>query len=124
MGIRVGVFGAGGRMGATVCAAVAEDLELDLVAAIDPAHAGDVVEGMTVVAEASEVGAQIDVVIDFTLISAARANAQWAAENGVHAVIGTSGFNTDAFDSHRPAFPRSTCVTPPNFASRSVLMIV
>jgi 4-hydroxy-tetrahydrodipicolinate reductase len=124
MGIRVGVFGAGGRMGATVCAAVAEDLELDLVAAIDPAHAGDVVEGMTVVAEASEVGAQIDVVIDFTLISAARANAQWAAENGVHAVIGTSGFNADDFDRLRAAFTRSNCVIAPNFAIGAVLMIV
>ena len=123
MGIRVGVFGAGGRMGAAVCAAVAEDLELDLVAAIDPAHAGDVVEGMTVVAEASEVGAQIDVVIDFTLISAARANAQWAAENGVHAVIGTSGFNADDFDRLRAAFTRSNCVIAPNFAIGAVLMM-
>ena len=37
---RVGVFGAGGRMGATVCHAVANDAELDLVAAVDPYHLG------------------------------------------------------------------------------------
>ena len=39
--IRVGVFGAGGRMGATVCGAVMADPELELVAAVDPYHAGD-----------------------------------------------------------------------------------
>ena len=38
--IRVGVFGAGGRMGSTVCAAVAADPELELVAAVDPYHSG------------------------------------------------------------------------------------
>src|SRR6476659_2880621 len=38
--IRVGVFGAGGRMGSTVCGAVAADPELALVAAVDPYHAG------------------------------------------------------------------------------------
>jgi 4-hydroxy-tetrahydrodipicolinate reductase len=40
MAIRVGVFGAGGRMGATVCQAVAADPHLELVAAVDPLHAG------------------------------------------------------------------------------------
>ena len=34
--IRVGVFGAGGRMGATVCDAVMADPDLELVAAVDP----------------------------------------------------------------------------------------
>ena len=38
--IRVGVFGAGGRMGATVCQAVLDEPELELVAAVDPHHAG------------------------------------------------------------------------------------
>ena len=35
MAIRVGVFGAGGRMGATVCQAVAADPDLELVAAVE-----------------------------------------------------------------------------------------
>ena len=38
MAMRVGVFGAAGRMGATVCAAVTADPELELVAAVDPRH--------------------------------------------------------------------------------------
>ena len=40
MTIRVGVFGAAGRMGRTVCEAVMGDPELELVAAIDPQHDG------------------------------------------------------------------------------------
>ena len=38
--MRVGGVRAGGRMGATVCRAVAGDPELELVAAVDPHHAG------------------------------------------------------------------------------------
>ncbi|MGZ8753417.1 MAG: 4-hydroxy-tetrahydrodipicolinate reductase, partial [Acidimicrobiia bacterium] len=38
--IKVGVFGAGGRMGATVCRAVLDDPNLELVAAVDPERAG------------------------------------------------------------------------------------
>src|SRR5439155_307276 len=38
--IRVGVFGAGGRMGSTVCRAVSDAPDMELVAAVDPVHAG------------------------------------------------------------------------------------
>ena len=38
--IRVAVFGAAGRMGATVCRAVLGDPQLELVAAVDPLHTG------------------------------------------------------------------------------------
>ena len=38
--IKVGVFGAAGRMGATVCQAVVADPDLELVAAVDPLHTG------------------------------------------------------------------------------------
>src|SRR5258706_541559 len=54
--IRVGVFGAGGRMGATVCGVVAADPDLELVAAIDPAHGGEQVEGLEIVAEGARGG--------------------------------------------------------------------
>ena len=45
--IRVGVHGAGGRMGTTVCAAVAADDELELVAAVDPDEVKDDRNGVT-----------------------------------------------------------------------------
>jgi 4-hydroxy-tetrahydrodipicolinate reductase len=121
--IRIGVFGAGGRMGATVCAAVAADPELRLTAAIDPAHTGEQVEGLSIVADPSAVPADVDVVIDFTQVAAARANVLWAAEHGVHAVVGTSGFGSDDHDLFRSAFTRSNCVIAPNFALGAVMMI-
>ncbi|HLH27460.1 MAG TPA: 4-hydroxy-tetrahydrodipicolinate reductase, partial [Acidimicrobiales bacterium] len=69
--IKVGVFGAAGRMGQEVCRAVAEDPDLELVARVDPqAGLGD---DMSVA----------DVAVDFTVASSARANARWCAEHGV-----------------------------------------
>ena len=123
MAIRVGVFGAGGRMGATVCEAVAGDSALELVAAIDPAHAGETVEGAVIVADPTAIDVELDVVIDFTQVDAARANVLWAAEHGVHAVVGTSGFGDDDLERFRAVFTRSNCVIAPNFAIGAVLMI-
>jgi 4-hydroxy-tetrahydrodipicolinate reductase len=122
--IRVGVFGAGGRMGATVCGAVSSDPALELVAAIDPAHAGETVEGISIVADPSELnGDDVDVVIDFTHLDAARGNVLWAAEHGVHAVVGTTGFDASDLEHFRGAFTKSNCVIAPNFAIGAVLMI-
>jgi DNA-directed RNA polymerase specialized sigma24 family protein len=45
--VRVGVVGAGGRMGQAVCAAVAATHDLELVAAVDP-HATGTVEGVPI----------------------------------------------------------------------------
>jgi 4-hydroxy-tetrahydrodipicolinate reductase len=132
MTIRVAVFGATGRMGSLVCRAVADDPELALVGAIDPHHAGfDLqhatgveVPGVTVDPDPSVlVDRGVDVVVDFTLIDAARANVAWAAENGVHAVVGTSGFGEDDFARARKAFTRSNCLVAPNFAIGAVLMM-
>src|SRR5207253_365684 len=73
--IKVGVFGAGGRMGSTVCRAVAADADLTLVAAIDPHHAGldaravtgAEVSGLQVVSEVEgPARATVDVAVDFT----------------------------------------------------------
>ena len=48
MGIRVGVVGAGGKMGTAVCAAVSADPALELVAAVDPFAKGQERSGMTI----------------------------------------------------------------------------
>src|ERR1044071_10171020 len=96
--IRVGVFGAAGRMGATVCRAVLDDPELELVAAVDPMHAGLDLRQCGVDASlqmARHAGAlldaEADVAVDFTVVDAARDNVAWCADNGVHAVVGTTG---------------------------------
>lgn len=124
MTIRVGVFGAGGKMGSTVCAAVGVDRELDLVAAVDPFAAGRSMLG-TIVSDsaAAMVEAGVDVAIDFTVLEAARKNIAFCAANGIHAVVGTTGFTDDDVEGFRAAFTRSNCLIAPNFAIGAVLMM-
>jgi 4-hydroxy-tetrahydrodipicolinate reductase len=124
MTIRVGVFGAGGRMGATVCDAVAADAELELVAAVDPHAAGREVHGITIAAEPkalADAGAQV--AIDFTVAAAARENLAWCALHGLHAVVGTTGLGDDDVALFRERFTRSNCLLAANFAISAVLMM-
>src|SRR3954454_2863925 len=123
MTIRVGVFGAGGRMGATVCTAVAADADLDLVAAVDPGHVGEEVEGVVIEGDPGVMASGVEVAVDFTALVAARTNARWCADQGVHAVIGTTGFTTADIDDLTSAFTTSNCLLAPNFAIGAVLMM-
>ncbi len=125
---RVGVFGAAGRMGATVCAALKADPDLELVAAVDPAHSGEKLEPAGLVAAAgpeamAEAGVQV--AVDFTVAGAAAANAGWCARNNVHAVIGTTGFSAEVLEEMRSLFEAShaNCLVAPNFAIGAVLMM-
>ncbi|MGH9149223.1 MAG: 4-hydroxy-tetrahydrodipicolinate reductase [Acidimicrobiales bacterium] len=129
--MRVGVFGAGGRMGSAVCRALRADPDLDLVAAVDPSHAGIDLhqvtgdgEGLLVAggAEAFQ-DAGVEVAVDFTRVEAARANLAWCAEQGVHAVVGTTGFHPGDYERLAGAFTRSNCLVAPNFAIGAVLMM-
>jgi 4-hydroxy-tetrahydrodipicolinate reductase len=132
MTIRVGVFGAGGRMGSTVCRAVAGDPDLTLVGAVDPHHSGldlrhatgvDVPDLHIDPDPSMLLDAGVDVVVDFTVLDASRKNLAWAAENGVHAVVGTTGLTEDDHAALAKAFTRSNCVIAPNFAIGAVLMM-
>ncbi len=129
--IKVGVFGAGGRMGATVCQAVHDDPELSLVAAVDPSYSG--IDLRTVTGVDAEIKLSrsavafersgAEVVVDFTERAAAVDNLVWCADNGVHAVVGTTGFSDDDLELFRSRFTRSNCVIAPNFAIGAVLMM-
>ncbi|MSW29421.1 MAG: hypothetical protein F2867_03930, partial [Actinobacteria bacterium] len=107
MTLRVGVFGAGGKMGSTVCRAVDGDPGLELVAAVDPQHAGlDLLQvtgsdqPFQVAADGQAfLDANVDVVVDFTHLEAARSNLLWLAEHGIHAVTGTTGFSDADIES-------------------------
>ena len=130
--IRVGVFGAGGRMGVTVCQAVASDDRLELVAAVDPFHAGlDIgqvakIESLDIQVSSSAdalLRAEAEVAIDFTHIDAARENLRYLAENGIHAVVGTTGFGEDDYNEAKSIFTKSNCLIAPNFAIGAVLMM-
>lgn len=130
--INVGVFGAGGRMGAEVCRTVAADPALSLVAAIDPLKAGiDLrqatgIDGVSLQLAAGPDGLTAggaDVAVDFTHREAAMDNMRWCAAHGVHAVVGTTGFSAEDLDELRALFTSSNCVIAPNFAIGAVLMM-
>ncbi len=131
--IRVGVFGAGGRMGSTVCHAVHGAPDMELVAAVDPQHAGIDIDQLglhgTGLQISSKAGALADagaqVAIDFTVVDAARENLRWCAENGVHAVVGTTGFSDPDLNELAGLFGRgeANALIAPNFAIGAVLMM-
>ena len=123
---RIGVSGAGGRMGATVCQAVSLDPALELVAAVDPGAAGAVVEGVTIAAEPrafADAGAEV--VVDFTVAEAARRTVPWLAMHGIHAVVGTTGLTDDDLAGFAEEFGEGgpNCVVAANFSISAVLMM-
>jgi 4-hydroxy-tetrahydrodipicolinate reductase len=112
-------------MGATVCQAVQETSDLELVAAVDPFAAGRDVEKVTIAATAdalTEAGAEV--AVDFTVAEAARENLRWCAAHDVHAVVGTSGLSDDDLSELAGVFAASNAnaVIAPNFAIGAVLM--
>jgi 4-hydroxy-tetrahydrodipicolinate reductase len=124
--IRVGVNGAGGRMGTAVCAAVSVDPALTLVAAVDPHAVGDDRAGVAVAHDLRAFAdAACDVVVDFTVADAARTSVPWLAMHGIHAVVGTTGLDDADIDAFRQAFGDGPahCLLAPNFAISAVLMI-
>jgi 4-hydroxy-tetrahydrodipicolinate reductase len=129
--IRVGVFGAAGRMGSTVCQAVLGDPDLALVAAVDPFHSGidlrhaaGVESDLMVASDAAALAdAGAEVVVDFTSLEPARANLAFAAEHGIHAVVGTTGFTDEDHARFGAEFTKSSCLIAPNFAIGAILMM-
>jgi 4-hydroxy-tetrahydrodipicolinate reductase len=127
MATRVGVLGATGRMGRSVCAAVAADPDLELVAAVNLAT-GEAVEGVDVADRREallEAGAQV--AVDFTHPSAVLDNVLWCVSNGVHTVVGTTGMTPEDLERITTAIDdaggRSNVFVAPNFAIGAVLMM-
>lgn len=99
-------------MGEEVCRAINADPGTELVARID---LDDSLEQLT--------EQRADVVVDFTVVDAARETLHFAAANGIHAVVGTTGFSDEDLESFRAAFTASNALIAPNFAIGAVLMI-
>jgi 4-hydroxy-tetrahydrodipicolinate reductase len=110
--IRVAVAGAAGRMGATVCEAVQDAQDMELVARADPALGTTLEQALA---------ADPDVLVDFTVPDTALANARQAVAAGVHVVIGTTGFDAGELENLQGA-PANVFVAP-NFAIGAVLMM-
>jgi len=138
--MRVGVVGAGGRMGREVCRTVLGRPGLSLAAAVDPGYAGrtvaDVIgtdepspEALTVTADVSTLtAAEVDVIVDFTHLEISRATLAHCASAGIHAVVGTTGFTGEDLDDLAELFvPGSVnganCIVAANFAIGAVLMM-
>ncbi|HEV2770721.1 MAG TPA: dihydrodipicolinate reductase C-terminal domain-containing protein [Solirubrobacteraceae bacterium] len=110
--LRVAVAGAAGRMGEAVCAAVAGADDLELAGRADPA--------LDVALE--DVLADADVVVDFTRPDAVLANVRACLRAGVHAVVGTSGWDVEAIRGETGP-PAPNVLFAPNFAIGAVLMM-
>ncbi len=119
-------------MGSTVCQAVADDPDLELVAGVDPHHSGLEISRVAGVPgidipispdPESFVEAKVDVAVDFTGAVAARENLRFLAAEGIHAVVGTTGFSPEDIEAFRAAFTRSNCLIAPNFAIGAILMM-
>jgi 4-hydroxy-tetrahydrodipicolinate reductase len=110
--IRVGVAGAAGRVGAAVCEAVESAEDMQLTGRADPRLG---------VALADILG-DCDVVVDFTTPDAALDNALACVRAGVHAVIGTTGWDPEPLREFGPHPPANVFVAP-NFAIGAVLMM-
>ena len=112
--IRVVVSGAAGRMGEAACGAVEGAEDMELTGRADPAldtGVSDLLEGA-------------DVMVDFTTPDAAPENVTLAIEAGVHAVVGSTGFDLDELrTSVEAANGEAKCFVAPNFAIGAVLMM-
>ncbi len=108
--IRVAVSGAAGRMGEAVCRAVEGAGDLELAGRADPA----------LDTALADVLGDADVVVDFTRPDTALGNVRACLDAGVHAVVGTSGWDVDAV---RGVESTANVFFAPNFAIGAVLMM-
>lgn len=113
--IRVGVVGARGRMGSEVVAAVDAAQDLQVVSAID---IGDGFSALT------DAGAEV--VVDFTTPDAVMQTLEQCITSGIHAVVGTTGFDVERLSTVRSWCARNSSVgvlIAPNFGIGAVLMM-
>lgn len=111
--IRVGVLGAQGKVGQAICAAVEAATDLELVATVDK---DDALETFT--------AAGTEVVVDFTHPDVVMGNLKFLVENGIHAVVGTTGFDAARLGEVRGWLnqrPEVGVLIAPNFAIGAVL---
>ena len=111
--MRVGVLGAKGKVGAAMVAGVESAEGLTFTTGVD---AGDPLESLT--------ETNTEVVIDFTHPSVVMDNLKFCIDNGIHAVVGTTGFTDERLDQVRRWVadkPDACVLIAPNFAIGAVL---
>ena len=111
--MRVAVLGSKGKVGATMVRAVRDADDLTLSAEIDAD------EPLSLLAHGDT-----EVVIDFTHPDVVMDNLKFLIENGIHAVVGTTGFDDKRVGQVRSwltAKPEVAILIAPNFAIGAVL---
>ena len=111
--MRVAVLGAKGKVGTTMVGAVQAAPDLELSAAVD---AGDPLSLLT------DSGTQV--VIDFTHPDVVMNSLEFLIDNGIHAVVGTTGFTDERIakvETWLAAKPGAGVLIAPNFAIGAVL---
>ena len=111
--MRVGVLGARGKVGSTMCAAVRNADDMTLSAEVD---AGDSLAMFT--------DNDTEVVIDFTHPDVVMNSLEFLIDNGIHAVVGTTGFTDERIakvETWLAAKPGAGVLIAPNFAIGAVL---
>ena len=113
--IRVGVLGARGKVGTEVCRAVEAAADTELVARVD---AGDSLDDL--------VAGGAEAVVDFTHPDVVMDNLEFCIGHGIHAVVGTTGFDEGRLARLRTwleASPATGVLIAPNFSIGAVLMM-
>lgn len=120
----VSVSGAGGRMGSLVVQAVADAAGLEVGPLYDPNAAGAVVAGIAVGSDPAALAAA-DVVVEFTEPEVVIENLAAWRELGLHAVVGTSGFDAARIAALRQRWGSGppNCLVVPNFSIGAVVMM-
>jgi len=115
MSIKVAVLGVKGRMGSETVKAINAAPDLELVAQLD---LGDSLETL------NQKGAQV--VVDFTNPDAVMKNLEFAINNGIHVVVGTTGFDEKRLSEIKSWLEKNQqvgAVIAPNFGLGAVLMM-
>lgn len=111
--IKVGVLGATGKVGSAVVAGVEQADDLQLAAQVS---AGDSLQVL--------VDEGVDVIVDFTTPNAVMDNLEFCINNGIHCVVGTTGFDDERYQKVRDWCAANEGVgvlIAPNFAISAVL---
>ena len=109
------MLGARGKVGTQICLGVEEADGLELVAQVD---VGDDLGSLE--------AARTDVAIDFTHPDAVMANLEHCIAHGIHAVVGTTGFDEERIATVRrwlAAAPQVAVLVAPNFSIGALLMM-
>jgi 4-hydroxy-tetrahydrodipicolinate reductase len=117
--VKIGVTGAGGRMGGTLIEAIENDGALELAAALDApgtAPIGRTIGGVKVAADIDAAVAACDVLIDFTRPEGTLKHLEACVKLKKGLVIGTTGFSAAQQKVIEEAAKRIPIAMSPNFA--------